>query len=161
MHTHITLTSLVNLPNLFRNLTDIFIGTGCFARMKSHMGNYIDEHRNTMFAESCNDVKQRLIDMCKQVEEFMSAKADEVFLAMQRDYMEVISGTALPKGQMMPKWERNMRAAVVKAIEDQGARGAEAIPKVDDQAPKEEANTSPTNEKNDTADVKDEMDLSS
>src|SRR5579859_7924188 len=106
--------------------------------MKSHMGNYVDEHRNTMFAESCDEVKQRLIAMCKQVEEFMSAKADEIFLAMQRDYMEVISGTALPKGQMMPKWERNMRAAVAKAIEEQAARGSEVISKSDDE-PKEEA----------------------
>lgn len=121
------------------------------------MNEYVDEHRNTMFTESCDGVKQRLIAMCKQVEDFMSAKADEIFLAMQRDYMEVISGTALPKGQMMPKWERNMRAAVAKAIEEQGARESEAVPKSDEQ-PKEEADAPAKNEE---AGVGEEMDVSS
>jgi hypothetical protein len=47
----------------------------------------------------------------------MASKADEVFTNMSRDYTEVISGTRV-EGQMMPKWERLMRAEIAKAIED-------------------------------------------
>ncbi len=82
------------------------------------MSDHVNSARSSMFAESCDEVKNRLIAMCENVERTMAAKADEVFLSMQRDYMEVISGTALPQGQMMPKWERKMRAEVAKVIED-------------------------------------------
>lgn len=72
-----------------------------------------------MFTESCEEVKNRLISMCEQVEQKMAARADEVFVSMQRDYTEVISGTALPQGQkVMPKWERKMRAEMLKVLED-------------------------------------------
>jgi hypothetical protein len=47
----------------------------------------------------------------------MVSKADEVFTNMSRDYTEVISGTRV-EGQMMPKWERRMRAEIANAIED-------------------------------------------
>lgn len=102
-----------------------------FVRMKKHMADFVNENRNTMFSESCDDVKQRLVDMCKQVEEFMAAKADDIFIAMQRDYMEVVSGTTLPKGQSMPVWERNMRSDVAKAIDDQGVARTVAAAEVE------------------------------
>lgn len=82
------------------------------------MASHVNTARTSMFTESCNEVKERLVDMCQTVEQTMAARADEVFLCMQRDYMEVISGTALPQGQTMPKWERKMRAEVAKIIED-------------------------------------------
>lgn len=47
----------------------------------------------------------------------MANKADEVFMSMQRDYMEVISGNKV-NGQQMPKWERALRAEIGKIIED-------------------------------------------
>ncbi|KAF8866379.1 hypothetical protein BDZ45DRAFT_639507 [Acephala macrosclerotiorum] len=93
-------------------------GPGQYNRMKAHMASHVNTARTSMFTESCNEVKERLIDMCQTVEHIMAARADEVFLCMQRDYMEVISGTALPQGQTMPKWERKMRAEVAKVIED-------------------------------------------
>jgi len=66
-----------------------------------------------------------LVAMCNQVEQTMTSRTDEVFMLMQRDYMEVVSGTQLPEGQMMPKWERKMRADVAKVIEDRETEAEE------------------------------------
>ena len=55
----------------------------------------------------------------------MASKADEVFMNMSRDYTEVISGTRV-EGQMMPKWERQMRAEIANSIEESEREAAEA-----------------------------------
>jgi hypothetical protein len=78
-----------------------------------------------MFSESCNEVRKLLVAMCNQVEQTMTSRTDEVFMQMQRDYMEVVSRTQLPDGQMMPKWERKMRADVSKVIEDRETEAEE------------------------------------
>ena len=94
--------------------------------MKSHMATHVDDVRSDMFQESCDEVKNRLLDMCKQVERSMGLQTDEVFMKMQRDYTEVVSGTQLPKGQMMPKQERKMRFDVAQTIEDFETESANA-----------------------------------
>lgn len=86
--------------------------------MKSHMSQHIETTRSQIFAESCQKVKTLLREMCRTVENEMSMEADVVFLAMQRDYMEVVAGRQMPEGGMMPKWERSMRADVAKIIKD-------------------------------------------
>ena len=78
-----------------------------------------------MFAESCDEVKKRLMNMCRGVEEAMANKSDEVFVNMSRDYMEVISGDKV-EGQMTEKWERQTRAEVAKLIESRNKADAEA-----------------------------------
>jgi len=107
--------SLIHLP-----------GSGCFARMKSHMATHVDDVRSEMFQESCDEVRNRLLDMCKQVERSMGQQTDEIFMKMQRDYTEVVSGTQLPQGQMMPKQERKMRSDVAQIIEDFETKSADA-----------------------------------
>jgi hypothetical protein len=94
--------------------------------MQSHMASHVDTARSEMFQESCDDVRNRLLDMCKQVEEGMSLQTDEIFMRMQRDYTEVVSGTQLPQGQMMPRQERKMRSDVTQTIEDFEKESAEA-----------------------------------
>jgi hypothetical protein len=94
--------------------------------MQSHMASHVDTARSEMFQESCDDVRNRLLDMCKQVEEGMSLQTDEIFMRMQRDYTEVVSGTQLPQGQMMPRQERKMRSDVSQTIEDFEKELAEA-----------------------------------
>ncbi|KAG4443740.1 hypothetical protein IFR05_000829 [Cadophora sp. M221] len=110
-------------PVIARNLSTAYdycaneSGGGCFNRMKAHMSQHIDHIRGSMFSESCEEVKGLLLNMCKQVSSRMSEHTDIVFIRIERDYLEVISGTQLP-GQTMPKWERQMRAEVAKVIED-------------------------------------------
>ncbi|TAQ85772.1 hypothetical protein B7494_g5916 [Chlorociboria aeruginascens] len=93
-------------------------GAGQYGRMRQHMLAHIDNNRSVMFAEACQRVKDRLSIMCRAVEEIMSNKTDEVFMLMRRDYLTVINGALVPQGELMPKWERQLRAAVSKAIED-------------------------------------------
>lgn len=110
-------------PVIARNLSSAYdwcsaeSGSGCFARMKTHMAAHINENKADMFTESCNEVRDRLVAMCRQVEDAMSTRADEIFVAMQRDYLEVVAGTQLPQGGM-PRWERKMRADVAQILQD-------------------------------------------
>ncbi|KAF7869938.1 hypothetical protein EAF04_004722 [Stromatinia cepivora] len=90
-------------------------GVGTYMRMKDHLGNQIDQKRNSMFNESCDEVKTRLNKMCRQVEGSMNNKTDEVFLLMRRDYLQVLNGTQV-SGEVMPKWERHMRSEVARAL---------------------------------------------
>jgi len=91
-------------------------GGGMYVRMKGHMEGGVASNLD-VFADSCNQVKQRLIAMCKDVNDAMSVKAEDVFTNMSRDYTQVISGSAV-QGQMMPKQERLVRAEVARVFEE-------------------------------------------
>ncbi|CZT47980.1 uncharacterized protein RSE6_08614 [Rhynchosporium secalis] len=110
-------------PVIARNLSTAYewcaneTGGGQFNRMKAYMSQHVDNIRGSMFSESCAEVKTLLMNMCKQVSRQMSDDTDVVFSRIERDYLEVISGTQLP-GQSMPRWERQMRAEVARVIED-------------------------------------------
>jgi hypothetical protein len=87
-------------------------------RMKAYMTSHVDQHRQTMFRESTEEVKKHLKQMCGQVEEQMMNKVDEVFVLMRQDYMTVITGQHMPQGHVMPKWERSMKAEIAKLIQE-------------------------------------------
>ena len=89
------------------------------------MSDHVESHRGEMFRESCQEVKQRLTQMLRDVKLGMTDKTDEVFMCMSRDYMEIVAGKR-PTGQVMPKWERQIRAAIRQAIEDREKRNLEA-----------------------------------
>ena len=97
-------------------------GPGSYMRMKAAMTSHVDRVRLTMFHESTSEVRNRLSQMIRQVEEDMSNKADEVFVAMRRDYRAVLGGDSRSQGEMMPKWQRMMQRDV-KLVMD----GAEKI----------------------------------
>lgn len=80
------------------------------------MNAHVEQKRQTMFKDSTKEVQQRLKTMLRQVEEIMANKADEVFVAMSRDYKSVLGGGDVPQGELMPKWQRIMRKAVKKTI---------------------------------------------
>lgn len=82
------------------------------------MAEHVDTVRHTMFTESCEEVKGLLLVMCRQVQRSMSEQTDGVFNQIERDYWEVISGSKLPQGHTMPKFERKMRSDVAQMIAD-------------------------------------------
>lgn len=82
------------------------------------MEAHIDQTREDMFRESVNEVKKCLEQMCEEVEETMLARSDDVYTMMSRDYLSVMGGSKLPDGQIMPRWERKMRADVLEVIEN-------------------------------------------
>jgi hypothetical protein len=60
------------------SLLTLLVAPGQFKRMQSHMASHVDTARSEMFQESCDEVRNRLIDVCKQVEESMSIQTDEI-----------------------------------------------------------------------------------
>ncbi|KAK3064184.1 hypothetical protein LTS18_009470 [Coniosporium uncinatum] len=91
-------------------------GTGSFTRMKSHMAHHIDYARRDMFDKSTEQVRMHLDHMCRQIQDNMELRADQVFLAVERDYTTVIGGVPLPEGYIMPREEKGVRDDVADAI---------------------------------------------
>lgn len=89
-------------------------------RMKHAMVSIVDEKRLTMFRQSTDEVRTRLARMVTALEELMQNKADEVHLMMRRDYTAVLGGPEIPKGGIMPKWQRDMRRDVRAIIKESG-----------------------------------------
>ena len=92
-------------------------GTGSFARMKAAMNQHVAQERWTMFQSSAENVKSRLSIMLKEQEAFMNDKADEVYLAMRRDYNSVLGGGEIPQnGEILPKAQRLARKEMMHII---------------------------------------------
>jgi hypothetical protein len=81
------------------------------------MTSYVDKQRHSMFHESAKEVKKHLTYTCRQVEELMSNKTDEVYVLMRKDYMTAITG-AHPHSREVPKWRRIIKAKVTKILEE-------------------------------------------
>ncbi|KAF7903268.1 uncharacterized protein EAF01_006317 [Botrytis porri] len=101
-------------------------GAGMYMRMKGHMRAQIDQKRNFMFKECCDEVKTSLNKMCRRVEESMNNKTDEVYLLLRRDYLQVLNDAQVG-GEVMPKWERHMRLQVARALETYEKDEAEKV----------------------------------
>ena len=85
--------------------------------MKTAMTNHVDQQRLTMFTKSTEEVRTRLKEMLRGIEETLNNKADEVFLAMSRDYYSVLGGGDVPQGEIVPKWQRATLREVKEIID--------------------------------------------
>ena len=85
--------------------------------MKIAMTNHVDQQRLTMFTKSTEEVRTRLKEMLRGIEEILNNKADEVFLAMSRDYYSVLGGGDVPQGEIVPKWRRATLREVKEVID--------------------------------------------
>ena len=110
------------VPNVADMMTDAYTacvderGPGSFLRMKTHMREHIENSRNTMFASSCEKVQKRLKKLQSVVREQMENLSDEIFVAINRDYKSVLGGGDLKEGEVMPKWQRDMRRAILHVV---------------------------------------------
>ena len=94
------------------------MGTGSFARMKAAMNSHVAHERHTMFQASANNVRNRLLDLVKHVDDLMSDKTNEVFIQMRRDYRSIVGGANVPQdGEMLSKDQRLARKAVMSVIQ--------------------------------------------
>ncbi|KAH9867685.1 hypothetical protein IAQ61_008279 [Plenodomus lingam] len=75
-------------------------GRGSYKRMKEHMMNHVERERHHMFHDATKTVERHLDQMCKALQESMEAKADEIFVQMNRDYMQALAGREI-NGSMM------------------------------------------------------------
>lgn len=85
--------------------------------MKTAMNAHVDQERHVMFQESADEVRNRLKSLVQDVEETMSNRVDEVFIAMRRDYRSVLGGGDDVQGQVLPKAQRIMRKEVNGVID--------------------------------------------
>ena len=86
--------------------------------MKAAMNSHVAQERHTMFQSSAENVKSRLSVMLKELEAFMNDKADEVYLAMRRDYNWVLGGGEVPRnGEILPKAQRLVRKEMMQIID--------------------------------------------
>jgi hypothetical protein len=93
-------------------------GPGSFKRMKEHMTNHVEQVRHRMFHETIKAIFKRLDDMCKVLQESMEAKADEIFVLMNRDYTRVLGGVAGNQPvQLQSKEEKRLRSEVREILE--------------------------------------------
>lgn len=84
--------------------------------MKFAMTSYVEEERHAMFQNSANEVRERLNQMITDQRAIMSERADQVFIAVRRDYGSALSdGGAC--GELLPKTQRLVRHEVMSIIE--------------------------------------------
>ncbi|KAJ4335077.1 hypothetical protein N0V87_006352 [Didymella glomerata] len=96
-------------------------GKGSFARMKGHMAAFIERTRHSMFNEATLTVKRHLDHMCRQLQEVMEKRADEIYVKMKADYMRVLGGVQVNPDSVVSRDERAMRAEIVallRAVDD-------------------------------------------
>ncbi|KAF1918118.1 hypothetical protein BDU57DRAFT_528585 [Ampelomyces quisqualis] len=110
------------IANIMHTVYDICTnehGTGSFKRMKEHMTNFVTQYRHRMFHDATVTVKNHLDAMCKELEDVMEERADEIFIMMKADYNRVLGGGQLPTGQataVLPRAERAMRSEVMQIL---------------------------------------------
>jgi len=107
------------IANIMHTVYDICAnesGTGSFMRMKQHMSQQVDQNRHVMFHDATKTVKQHLDDMCKQLEDVMEEKADEIYIKMKADYMRVLGGVQINQTSVMPKEERALRSDIMDIL---------------------------------------------
>ena len=81
--------------------------------MKAALNGHVEQERHVMFQRSADEVRALLKQMVKTLKETLDEKADEIFLAMRRDYRSVLGGSDLPQGELLPKAQRLMRKEVM------------------------------------------------
>ena len=62
-------------------------GKGSFARMKGHMTTHVQGCQDVMFKTASEEVRAKLLQLCKTIRENLLEKTDQVFVSMSRDYM--------------------------------------------------------------------------
>lgn len=81
-------------------------------RMKQHMVSHVDRVRHQMFKEATGTVQAHLNQMCKNLQQTMENKADEIFVSMRHDYLQVLGGVKINQDNVMSKEERVLRAEI-------------------------------------------------
>ncbi|KAF2826280.1 hypothetical protein CC86DRAFT_350866 [Ophiobolus disseminans] len=107
------------IANIMHTVYDICAnesGSGCYMRMKAHMSQQVDQNRHIMFHDATKTVKQHLDAMCKELEDVMDGRADEIYVKMKADYMRVLGGVQINETAVMPKEERALRADIMDIL---------------------------------------------
>ncbi|KIW12407.1 hypothetical protein PV08_09684 [Exophiala spinifera] len=93
-------------------------GSGQYARMRTHMNDYVDREKESMFEGSVRHVQALIQGMLKELKEELLTKVDAIFMAVQRDYTGVISGIgANHETNALPREQRTLRKSIVEIVD--------------------------------------------
>ena len=77
------------------------------------MNTHVAQERHVMFQQSAENVRNKLVDLVREVEELMKDKADEVFINIKRDYRVALGGHDVQRdGEMLPRTQRAVRKEI-------------------------------------------------
>lgn len=86
--------------------------------MKALMHNHVAQERHVMFQQSAENVREKLIDLVREVEELMKDKADEVFVSIKRDYRVGLGGHDVQRdGEILPRTQRVARKDIKRILD--------------------------------------------
>lgn len=86
--------------------------------MKALMNTHVAQERHVMFQQSAENVRNKLVDLVRQVEELMMDKADEVFVSIERDYRVGLGGHDVQgDGEMLPRNQRAVRKEIKRILD--------------------------------------------
>lgn len=132
-------------------------GTGSFKRMKGRVNDHVTTSKQQMFHSAAEQVRRSLLKLCGTIKESLLCKADEVYLAMQRDYTSVLSGVNVGDIQLSRE-ERATRREVDQLITGADEHFAEVMQgELDELKDKFDAHTPTVEKDQDVAD--DHMDV--
>ena len=107
------------VSNIMHTVYDICAcesGPGSFKRMKAAMSEHVERNRHHMFNEATMTVKRHLDAMCRSLQETMELRADEIYIKMKADYMQVLGGVQINQEAVMSREERAMRTAIMAKL---------------------------------------------
>lgn len=92
-------------------------GFRTFQRMKEHMASHIAERRSSLFQDSVEEVRRRLLQLVREDQQLMADKVREVFHAVQRDYVSVLIGGDVPNAAKLRKARQQMRRQAMTVLD--------------------------------------------
>ena len=85
--------------------------------MKVLMNTHVAQERHVMFQQSAENVRNKLVDLVREVEELMKDKADEVFVSIKRDYRVGLGGHDVQRdGEILPRTQRAVRKEIKRIL---------------------------------------------
>ena len=77
------------------------------------MNTHVAQERHIMFQRCAENVRNKLVELVREVEELMKDKADEVFISIKRDYRVALGGHGVQgDGEMLPRTQRVVRKEI-------------------------------------------------
>lgn len=92
-------------------------GFKTFAKMKEHMDTHVTERRASMFQDSFDEVRRRLLTLVNEQEQIMADRVDELFHGVQQDYVSVLIGGNVPNALKLREARQEMRKEVMKTLD--------------------------------------------
>lgn len=92
-------------------------GFKTYTRMKEHMHSYMQNKGFSMFRDSVDDVRRRLLQLITEQEKAMSNRVNGVFDAVRRDYVSVLIGGNVPNAARLREARQEMRREVMELLE--------------------------------------------